>query len=72
MLQQIYIFMNYLVWVLKMIIHAILLLLQLSLIPPVRTDIVEVIDYQQQALQNVLTKSEGNSTNLIGYITYKT
>ena len=42
-----------------------LLLLQLSLIPPVRADIVEVIDYQQQALQNVLTKSEGNSTNLI-------
>ena len=65
MLQQIYIFMNYLVWVLKMIIHAMLLLLQLSLIPPVRTDIVEVIDYQLQALQNVLTKSEGNSTNLI-------
>ena len=45
----------------KMILHILLLmLLQLSFIPSVKTDIVEIIDYQQQALQNVLTQSKGN------------
>ena len=43
-----------------------LLLLQLALVPPSQADIVDVIDYQQQSIQNLLTKGKNQSLGNIG------
>ena len=50
-----------------MILHILLVQLWHPLVPTVSAVIVDVIDYQQQALQDLFTKSEGICINLLGY-----